>query len=166
MLNKSHTQTQTMENKTRVYQTRRAQAAVQPVQPIQQPAQPIQQPAQPIKQPVQPKRPESVRPSSYLPAAIIAMVMCLIPFGLMSLLRSIKVNTFWDAGRYDEANEYSASAKRWAIAGIIVGGVLFIGTIILLASCEALLYDDYYYDDYYYDGEEYYYDDEEYDYYY
>ena len=101
-----------------------------------------------------------MRPSNGLALAIVAMAMCTLPFGLVALLRALKVNKYWDAGLYSESEEYARSAKRWATWGIIIGGIFCIIYFIIMAS--DIFYSDPYYDDYYYD--DYYYDD--YDYYY
>lgn len=133
-----------------------ANTIIHPVKPVQ-PVQPVR-PVQPV-QPVQPERKKG-HPSNGLAIAIVAMAMCTLPFGLVALLRALKVNKFWEAGLYREAEEYAASAKRWATWGIIIAAVCYIIYFIIMASdifYSDPYYDDYYYDDYYYDDSDYYY---------
>lgn len=71
----------------------------------------------------EPKRPDAMKPSSGLTLAIIATILCCLPFGVMGILRASKVNKLWAAGCYKEAERYASSAKRWTIAGMVVGFV-------------------------------------------
>lgn len=106
--------------------------------------------------------PDCLRPSSGLVAAIFAMVLCTLPFGLVALLRAVKVNKYWEAGMRHEAVDLARSAKRWAIWGIILGGLFWIVSISISDIFDSSYGDDYYYEDYY----DYDYDDDDYDYYY
>ena len=84
----------------------------------------------------EPKRPDFMKPSSGLVLAIITTIMCCLPMGLMGILRASKVDRLWAAGCYKEAERYASSAKRWTIAGIVIGFVfeaIYIG-FYLLAS--------------------------------
>ena len=84
----------------------------------------------------EPNRPDFMKPSSGLVLAIITTIMCCLPMGLMGILRASKVDRLWAAGCYKEAERYASSAKRWTIAGIVIGFVfeaIYIG-FYLLAS--------------------------------
>lgn len=141
-----------------LFETNVATPSVQPVQnaaPVQQPVPPVQHIHHEVvyvkqendkSNANQSKRPEYMRPSSGLALSIVAMVLCTLPFGLVALLRSIKVDKYWDAGLYSEAEEYATSARRWALAGIIIGGVCMFVLLMFDAILEEMLfYDDYYY---------------------
>lgn len=105
--------------------------------------------------------PDCLRPTSGLVVAIFAMVLCTLPFGLVALIRAVKVNKYWEAGMRHEAVDLARSAKRWAIWGIILGGIFWIVSISISDIFDSSYGDDYYYEDYY----DYDYDDD-YDYYY
>lgn len=141
-----------------LFETNVATPSVQPIQnaaPVQQPVPPVQHIHHEVvyvkqendkSNANQSKRPEYMRPSSGLALSIVAMVLCTLPFGLVALLRSIKVDKYWDAGLYSEAEEYATSARRWALAGIIIGGVCMFVLLMFDAILEEMLfYDDYYY---------------------
>jgi len=63
------------------------------------------------------------RPSNYLALAIISTVMCCLPSGIVSIVYSSKVNTLYEAGRYEEAERASKNAKTWGIVSIVVAAV-------------------------------------------
>ncbi|MBQ2240214.1 MAG: CD225/dispanin family protein [Alistipes sp.] len=121
-----------------------------------------------VQQTVQPRRrerepiPDCMRPSSGLGVAIVAMVMFTLPFGIVSLLRAVKVDKYWEAGMRYEAIDQARSAKRWGVWGIILGAILWF--VMFVAITEAIEEsNEYYYEDYYdYDD----YDDYDDDYYY
>lgn len=71
------------------------------------------------------------QPNNYLVWAILVTVLCCLPFGIISLLSSNKVAGLWAQGRYAEAQAASASAKKWAIIGAIVGAVFYAIVVIL-----------------------------------
>ncbi|KAA1251276.1 CD225/dispanin family protein [Mycobacterium simiae] len=83
-------------------------------QPQQQP-----QPGWPAAQPGYAQEPDN-----YLVWAILATVLCCLPFGIVSIVYSTKVSGLWAQGRYAEAQAASANAKKWAIISAIVGAVL------------------------------------------
>ena len=67
------------------------------------------------------------KPNDYLALAVITTLCCCFPLGIVSIIRATQVNSYWSAGRYDEAMQASASAKTTAIAGICISaiGILF-----------------------------------------
>lgn len=114
-------------------------------------------------------RPDFMKPNSGLTLAIIVTVLFNLLLGLVAIRRASKVNRLWECGFYDEAENYASSAKRWAIAGIIVGFIVrgIITLFLLMAISLSEVTDDSYYADDNLNDE--YYDDpydEEYDYYY
>lgn len=58
---------------------------------------------------------------------IVATVVFCLPLGVVSLVKSAKVEALWAQGRFDESRRAAASAKTWAIwSGVIF--LLFVGT--------------------------------------
>jgi Interferon-induced transmembrane protein len=63
-------------------------------------------------------------PENNLVWAILSTVLCCLPLGIVSIVKSSQVNTLWSQGRYDEARKAADDAKKWAMWGAITGIVL------------------------------------------
>ena len=61
------------------------------------------------------------QPDSNLVWGILVAVLCCLPFGIVSIIYAAKVSGLWGQGRYAEAQEASANAKKWAIWGAVAG---------------------------------------------
>ena len=53
------------------------------------------------------------RPKNHLVMAVLVTVFCCLPFGVVALIYSSKVDDLWYRGLYEEAWEYSSKAQRW-----------------------------------------------------
>ena len=91
--------------------------------PSQQP--PSYQP-QPSYGPQQPYGARPPMPDTYLVWAILATLLCCLPFGIVSIVKASQVSSLYNQGRYQEAVAASEAAKKWAIWSAIVGVVLSI----------------------------------------
>ncbi len=121
----------------------------QPQQQPQQPQQPQQQQQQPRREPspgpaypgpgsapqIPPQAPRQVagqapplmgKPDSYLVWTVLTTLLCCLPFGIVGIVASVKVDSLWASGQYAEAVEASRKAKMWAQAAGITGGVLLL----------------------------------------
>ena len=68
------------------------------------------------------------RPDNYLVWAILTTILCCLPFGIVSIVYSCKVNNLWDAGQQAQAFDASKKAKTWAIVAAVSGlvfGILY-----------------------------------------
>jgi len=103
-----------------------------PNYPGDQPNQPGGQPNYPGGQPggYQPGPP----PSNYLVWAILTTILCCLPFGIVSIVKSTQVNSLWAQGQTAAAQEASAAAKKWAMIAAITGIALNVLAIILFAA--------------------------------
>ena len=66
-------------------------------------------------------------PASYLARSIVSIILC-FPFGIPAVINSARVTELWLQGKYAEAEEASAKAKKWSKISIvitIVFGVLY-----------------------------------------
>jgi hypothetical protein len=72
------------------------------------------------------------KPNNYLALSIITTVMCCMPLGIVSIIKSTKVDGLYHAGKYQEAEETSRSAKNWALAGIGIIGIVWLLYILFL----------------------------------
>ena len=62
------------------------------------------------------------RPDNNLVKAIISILLCW-PFGIPAIINSQKVNSLYDSGNYEAAEEASKKASKWSKIGIIVGAI-------------------------------------------
>ena len=65
------------------------------------------------------------QPDNYLVWAILVTVLCCLPFGVASILYSVKVGSLYAQGDYNGAVDASQKAKKFAMIGGI-GGLVFI----------------------------------------
>ena len=91
--------------------------------PSQQP--PSYQP-QPSYGPQQPYGAQPPMPDTYMVWAILATLLCCLPFGIVSIVKASQVSSLYNQGRYQEAVAASEAAKKWAIWSAIAGVVLSI----------------------------------------
>lgn len=64
------------------------------------------------------------KPDNYLVWAILATVLCCLPFGVVSIVNASKVDSLWAAGAENDARQASADAKQWAIWSAVAWVVL------------------------------------------
>ena len=78
----------------------------------------------------------SQKPDNYLVWAILSTVLCCLPFGIVSIVKSSKVDSLWFNGNHAEAIQASNDAKKWAIISAVAGlaaGVIY-GIIMLIVA--------------------------------
>ena len=64
----------------------------------------------------------------YLVLSIISTVCCCLPFGIVGIVFSVKINSAMNAGNYEEAVQNAKMAKIWTIVSFVVGlvvGILY-----------------------------------------
>ena len=103
--------------------------------PSQQP--PSYQP-QPGYGPQQPYGARPAMPDTYLVWAILATLLCCMPFGIVSIVKASQVSTLYYQGNYAEARAASRAARNWAIASAVSSGAIvlvyvavFFGTVLI-----------------------------------
>ncbi len=62
---------------------------------------------------LQPHTPPVNRPNSYLVWAILATILCCLPFGIVSIVYAAKVDRLWAEGDYQAAYNAASNAKLW-----------------------------------------------------
>ena len=70
-------------------------------------------------------------PATYLVWAILATLLCCMPFGIVSIVKASQVSSLYSQGRYQEAVAASEAAKKWAIWSAVAGVVISIIVIVL-----------------------------------
>ena len=88
---------------------------------------PPQQPQPTRTQPTGPK------PKNYLVLAILSTILCCLPFGIVSIIYAAKVDNYWNAGYYYDAEQASRKAKGWMLAAVITCLVITILYVVLIA---------------------------------
>lgn len=73
-------------------------------------------------------------PPTYLVWAILTTLMCCLPFGIVSIVKAASVESKWHRGDIAGARAASESAKNWAIAAAVIGGVLALVYFALVMS--------------------------------
>jgi hypothetical protein len=63
---------------------------------------------------------------SYLAWALAATVLCFLPLGLIALFFGMRVNTAVAEGRPDDAARASRAARRWLVATVVVGLLIYL----------------------------------------
>ena len=62
----------------------------------------------------------------YLILSIISTVCCCLPFGIVGIVFSVKINSAMNAGNYEEAAQDAKMAKIWTIVSFVVGLLFWI----------------------------------------
>ena len=68
--------------------------------------------------------PNQPKPDNLLVWAILSTVLCCVPFGIVSIVYSTKVDSLWNNGQYAEAQDAASKAKTWAIIAAVSGIVV------------------------------------------
>ena len=89
--------------------------------PSQQPPTYQQQPSYGPQQPYGARPP---MPATYLVWAILATLLCCMPFGIVSIVKASQVSTLYYQGNYAEARAASRAARNWAIASAVSSGAI------------------------------------------
>ena len=70
--------------------------------------------------------------------AILVTVLCCLPLGIVSIVKSTQVSGLWGQGRYAEAQKAADDAKKFAIwgaiAGVVFGIIYLIFTLVVGAN--------------------------------
>ena len=72
------------------------------------------------------------QPDNYLVWAILVTVLCCLPFGVASIIYSVKVGSLYAQGDYNGAVDASQKAKKFAMIGGIGGLVIIIVYVIFM----------------------------------
>ena len=77
-------------------------------------------------------------PENHLVWAILTTVLCCLPLGIVSIIKSSQVNTLWAQGRYDEARKSAEDAKKWAMwSAIVEVALILVGIVVWIVFVAA-----------------------------
>jgi len=74
----------------------------------------------------------NVQPKNWLVESILVTLFCCLPFGIVGIVYSSKVDTEWTNGNHEAASIASKQAGKWTRIGFFIGIPLNI--ILLLLS--------------------------------
>ncbi len=72
------------------------------------------------------------KPDNNLVWAILSTVMCCLPLGIVAIIKASSVDELWNAGKYDEAYQASADARKWSFIGAGIAAFFWIVYIVVL----------------------------------
>lgn len=64
-------------------------------------------------------------PPTHLVKAILVTLCCCLPLGIVAIVKASEVNSFYAAGRYEQALLSSADADKWGNISLILGILSF-----------------------------------------
>lgn len=79
----------------------------------------------------------------YLVLSILTTVCCCVPFGIVGIVYSAKINSAMNAGDYEGAQRAAKTAKIWIIVAAVVG--LIANIIVAIMTYSGILGSYYYY---------------------
>ena len=88
----------------------------------------------PNQQPNDAQNQRPPKPDNYLVWAILTTLLCCLPFGIVSIVYSSKVDSLYYAGDYISAQQAADKAKKWAMWSAISSII-----VIVLALVVALI---------------------------
>jgi len=74
----------------------------------------------------QPNMPQGVPPDNNLVWAILSTVLCCLPLGIVAIIKSTQVNSKWQMGDIQGAQQAAADAKKYAMWGAIAGIIVMV----------------------------------------
>lgn len=80
-------------------------------------------------------------PDTHLVWAILTTLFCCLPFGIVSIVKASQVSSAYHAGNYQQAEQNSRDAKKWAIISAsvgLIGGFLYFIAIASLGLLSAI----------------------------
>lgn len=78
------------------------------------------------------------KPDNNLVWAILATVLCCLPFGIVAIIKSTQVDTFWAAGKHDEAVQAAADSRKWCWVSVITSLVVVVLYVLLVVGVAGL----------------------------
>lgn len=76
--------------------------------------------------------PANKPPDNNLVWAIVSTILCCWPLGIVSIIKSTKVNSLWAQGDHAGAQKSADDAKKWAIYSAIGAAVFWVLYVILI----------------------------------
>ena len=94
--------------------------------------------------PYQQNQGDTVNWVPYLVLSIISTLCCCIPFGIVAIVFSAKINSAVTSGNMEEANKAAKTAKIWIIVAVVAGLIVNIAYLVITAMIGSGSYYYYY----------------------
>ena len=78
------------------------------------------------------------KPDNYLVWAILTTLLCCLPFGIVSIVYSSKVDSLYYAGDYISAQQAADKAKKWAMWSAI-SSIIVIVLVLVVALIDGIM---------------------------
>lgn len=75
-----------------------------------------------------------MRPSSNLALAICTTILCCLPLGIVAIIKSTKVDKYYDSGDYTSARQASEDAKKLSFWGIGISVAVWIIYLVVVVG--------------------------------
>lgn len=72
------------------------------------------------------------KPDNGLVVSILVTLFCCLPFGVVAIVNSAKVDSLWASGNHAGAHQAAAEAKKWTNYAAIAGVIVAVGYFLLL----------------------------------
>lgn len=76
--------------------------------------------------------PQGPPPDNYLVWAILSTVLCCLPLGIVSIIKSTQVNSKWQMGDIAGAQQAAQDAKKFAMWGAIISVIVWVLYVIFI----------------------------------
>lgn len=75
------------------------------------------------------------KPDNYLAWSILSTLFCCLPFGIVAIVKSTQVDTYWGQGDMESAVQAAKDAKKWIwiSVGITVIYLIIIAIVAVIA---------------------------------
>lgn len=70
------------------------------------------------------------KPNTFLIWSILTTVLCCLPLGIVAILFSVKADSEWSAGRYEESLRAAERAKVCCIVSAVLSGISYISILL------------------------------------
>ncbi len=64
------------------------------------------------------------KPDNYLVWSILVTLFCCLPFGIVAIVKSCAVDSAYNSGNAELAQQEAAAAKKWCLIGLVCGLVV------------------------------------------
>ena len=83
------------------------------------------------------------KPKNYLALSILATIFCCLPFGIPAIVFAAKVDSYWNAGNYQQSMDASRKARNWMLVSVILGALAIISYFSLIFLGVATMGEDF-----------------------
>lgn len=73
--------------------------------------------------------PGGQQPPSNLAWAILSTLFCCLPLGIVSIVKASRVSSLWSSGRFADAEQASADARKWALISAGLGVAIYVWAV-------------------------------------